>query len=92
MNWKNNDNKSYGSRDIVVGKAKSMVSFKKSYFFENILAPSTRGISPHRFQSYLSYNYWSRVLGMSDESNPDNYWDYFHKIYKIKVARSDLSY
>lgn len=43
-----------------------------------------------RYQSYLSNNYW--MSKMSDENNPDNYQDHFHKIDKIKVVWTDLNY
>jgi len=43
-----------------------------------------------RYQSYLSNNYW--MSKMSDENNPDNYQDHFHKIDKIKADGADLCY
>jgi hypothetical protein len=69
-----------------VGKAMSIVSFKKSYFLLNL---NNQAMLP-RYQSYLSNNYW--MSKMSDENNPDNYQDHFHKIDKIKVVWTDLNY
>ena len=48
-----------GSHDIVVGKSKSMVSFKKSYFF---LFKLSNQATPPGYQSYLSYNWPHKPL------------------------------